>query len=283
MGAAVASLDSVVFVGGCMRSGTTLAQRILCSGKGAHPLPAECQYLTSLLAAYRSGADRFDLFGRDYFGSLEAYDAFNRRILGEFLAETHRTLGAPRHLVLKNPEITFHFADLAKLLPQVRFLLVIRDPRDTVASMLDVADRHAERGVASPLAALGRDMKKLSGLFLRYYANPYAHPDRFANRLMTMRYEDLIASPEPTLARLSQFTGIALEPRALAAPDPESVSAGLKKVETDPAFSGAFWSKKWMKDLSGDSVGRFREKLSAAEIATIEAECASFGRSFRYW
>ena len=29
--------ESVIFIGGCMRSGTTLVQRILCAGKGAHP------------------------------------------------------------------------------------------------------------------------------------------------------------------------------------------------------------------------------------------------------
>jgi Sulfotransferase family len=275
--------ESVIFIGGCMRSGTTLVQRILCAGKGAHPLPAECQYLVSLLGAYREGSRTFDLFGRDYFGSAAAFDTFNRRILEAFLALARKRLGEPEHLVLKRPELAFHFSDLALLLPAVRFLLVVRDPRDTIVSMLEVAERHAARGIAGPLVAMGRDMDRLSGFFLDYYRDAYSHADRLTGRLMTLKYENLVADPEAGLAALARFTGIGLDRASLAAPDPAKVSGAWASLAGDPAYSGAFWSESWMKELSGDSVGRYRQALSAAEIAAIEARCAGFARSFKYW
>jgi Sulfotransferase family len=275
--------EQVIFVGGSMRSGTTLVQRILCAGKGAHPLPAECQYLVALLAAYREGSRGFDLFGRDYFGSVGAFDEFNRRILEAFLALARQRLGAPEHLVLKRPELAHHFSDLAHLLPRPRFLLVVRDPRDTIASMLEVGERHAARGVAGPLAAMGRDMDRLSGFFLEYYRDAYSHTDRLTGRLMTLKYENLVADPDAALAALARFTGIALDRASLAAPDPATVSGAWASMAGDAAYSGAFWSESWMKALSGDSVGRYRQALSAAEIAVIEARCGGFARNFKYW
>lgn len=277
------SADSVIFVGGCMRSGTTLAQRILCAGKGAHRLPAECQYLVALLAAYREGRRGFDLFGPDYFGDLAGYDAFNRRIVGAFLDSTRAHLGNPAHLVLKRPELAFHFSDLALLLPNARFLLMVRDPRDTIASMLEVAARHAQRGIAGPLASMERDMDRFSAFLLEYYRDAYTHTDRLSGRLMTLKYEDIVADPDAVLAQLVRFTGIALDRGALAAPDPAKVSGALRSMAGEAAYSGAFWSENWMRELTADSVGRHRQALAPAEIAVIEARCAAFGRKFGYW
>jgi len=274
---------STVFIGGCMRSGTTLLQRVLCGGRATHPILAECQYLVALLAAYREGRKGFALFGADYFGDLAGYDAFNRGILENFLANLRRRVGGPRHLVLKRPELAFHFSDLALLLPEARFLLVARDPRDAVASMVEVGKRHADRGVTGPLVAMGRDMDRLSGFFLDYYRDSYTNTGTLTGRLMTLRYEDLVADPDATLRQLEGFTGIELGRGALAAPDPATASRTWQSMATDPAYSGAFWSENWMADLTGDSVGRYREALSAAEIATIESRCAGFARSFRYW
>lgn len=275
--------ESVVFVGGCMRSGTTLVQRILCAGKGANRLLGECQYLTALLAAYRSGLQSFDLFVRDYFPTPAAFDSFNARILKTFLEEARRNLGDPRHLVFKNPELSFHFPDLAALVPKARFLLVIRDPRDTIASILEVARHHGEREVKSGLAQMGRDMRQLSDFFLRYYQPSYAQPDRLAGRLITIRYEDLIAGPEESLGLLARFTGIELDRNSLAPPGPQAMSTAWQSMEHDAQYSGAFWSENWKRAITADSVGQHRRALTADEIAAIEERCANFGRSFRYW
>lgn len=275
--------EATVFIGGCMRSGTTLVQRVLCGGRGVHPLLAECQYLVALLAAYREGRKGFALFGVDYFGDLAGYDAFNRGIVESFLGNLQRRLGVPRHMVLMRPELAFHFSDLATRLPEARFVLVARDPRDAIASMLDVGKRHAARGVSGPLVAMGRDMDRLSAFFLDYYRDSYTNTGALSGRLMTLRYEDLVANSDDALSQLQRFTGIELDRGALGAPDPVAASRSWQSMAADPAYSGAFWSENWMGEVTGDSVGRHREALSTAEISTIEARCAGFARSFRYW
>lgn len=275
--------NSVVFVGGCMRSGTTLVQRILSAGKDVNPLIAECQYLNSLVSSYRQCLDGFDLFGADYFGDVATYHAFNRKVLRDFLEMVRRKFQNPVHLVLKRPELTFHFSALAHLLPEARFVLVIRDPRDTISSMLEVARRHEERSVPSPLSELGRNMERLSSLLLRYYQDPYAHPEHLTGRLMTVRYEDIVTDGRQTLAALERFTGISLSESGLAAPDPKIVSGAWQSIQSDAAYSGAFWSANWMGPVNADSIGRHRQSLTSAEIAAIERCCDGLGRKFRYW
>ena len=79
--------ESVVFIAGCMRSGTTLVQRLLCAAKGASPIAAECQYLTALVSLHEGWSSRYDQFLKDYFPSPVAFEAFSRKPVDEFLAD----------------------------------------------------------------------------------------------------------------------------------------------------------------------------------------------------
>ena len=86
-----------------------------------------------------------------------------------FLQAAREHLAPCTHLVLKNPEMTPLFAEVRELVYEARFLVVIRDPRDTIASILEVAKKQAQAGQTSNFTNIGRDMRRLSQLYNAYY------------------------------------------------------------------------------------------------------------------
>src|SRR5215475_9684373 len=145
--------ESVIFVGGCMRSGTTLLQRMLCASPDVQPFTDECQFLTGLLDFLSAWRQRFDWL-KDFYGTPEGYEAYAKATIDAFLRSSFETQRPARTIVLKNPELTVHFPDLAGWYGKAKFLVVVRDPRDTIASILDVARRHSESGVSSQIARI---------------------------------------------------------------------------------------------------------------------------------
>jgi hypothetical protein len=267
----------VLLVGGCMRSGTTLVQRLLCAAPGVNPAIAECHYLTELLAAHRQGEARFDLFLSDYFASREAFDDFGRETIRRFLRTLSLRYPDAKLLVLKNPELAYHFSLAARLLPEARFILVVRDPRDIIASILQVAERQRVAGLASPLVEMGRDIERLCDFVIGYYADSYSNTQVLQGRLHVVRYESIARGEPAALQALGRFAGLALDghPAALA---PET----WQRQRQDP-FAGAFWSPGWQEAMSKPRSGDYAAHLAPAEIAAIEQRCAGFARSFQYW
>src|SRR3546814_1868167 len=70
---------------------------------------------------------------------------------------------------LKSPELSTYFPHAADLFPEARFVISVRDPKDTIASMIEVGERHRRSGVNSFLAAAGRNIDALSKSYRQFY------------------------------------------------------------------------------------------------------------------
>ncbi|WP_320779780.1 sulfotransferase [Streptomyces sp. CRN 30] len=215
-----------VFVLGCPRSGTTLLQLML----HAHPriaLPPENRFV---LPAYERRLGFGDLARRENRAALAAWltrrpetrfhelgvdpDAVAARVtdgpptLGSALAVPLRAY-AERHGKVrwgdKRPAYALHVTEILRLFPDAQFVHLVRDGRDCVASLLGVDWWHA--GFHEAVATWAQVMDTT-----RRHARRLP-PDSWHE----LRYEDLLADPEPVLRALCAYLGEEYDP-AMTAP-----------------------------------------------------------------
>ncbi|WP_299398933.1 sulfotransferase [Pelagibius sp.] len=277
----------LVLVAGAMRSGTSLLQHVLCASPQANPFVHGCRYLTSQIAIYAQYAGSDHLYVEDYLGGRDGLTAFTRDILERLLRETHRRLDHPDCLVLKNPELSTYFPQAAALLPSARFVVSVREPKDTIASMISVGEKHRQSGVNSFLAGVGRDIAKLSASYRQFYL-PVLRAlqkgdEALKERVLFVGYESLIGGTEPIVERLSAFTGLSLPADTV---DDGQTWRSRVDPENDEIYSHPRWGA-YVTALSGGpisaaSIGRYREVLTEAEADQIDSLCADIRRAFGY-
>ena len=144
----------------------------------------------------------------------------------------------------KTPQYVRHLPLLAELLPEARFVHIIRDGRDVVASFLSTAigpDRF------DPGVRLWRDAVAAGRA-----AGAALGPERYTE----VFYERLVAAPEQELRRLAAFAGLDYDPvmlryhKAEGAADVGRYHAAVSQPPTPNL-------RDWRSELSPQQVRRF--------------------------
>ncbi|MCP4525603.1 MAG: sulfotransferase [Aestuariibacter sp.] len=301
----------VYIVCGGRRTGTTLLSAILSSDERANPLGQEAQVLTRIVEAYRWGRENFEQFGQSFFGDPKTYRAFFAKIAARFAQEVSARISPGGVLVLKNPELSKVLLDVADLFPNARFLALVRDPRDQIASELEVKARQLAASARNPDSKT-RNMDSLANQYAAYYPAP-SRLEVWARRLVAsirdlvnkrrniidlaryyisyypeilelgkqqperiniIRYEDLVLRPDETLLDLQAATGLDL---TFDPAKPWSRISPLARLHSTPSRSDLYGAP-----IDSRSVGRFRRDLSAEQAVAVEKFCADFMDKFDY-
>ena len=271
-----------IFVGGSQRSGTTLMQTILCASGATNPMVGEAKYFRQLVQAYAFGKRQFPAETRDYFKDLEDLRAFHGGLMESFLAHTLARFEGAKHLVLKEPHLTMLFPELAELLPQAKFVCVVRDPRDVIASMIEVGRKLDAQGIADdPMGRMfvSRNMRALSQHYLSFYLPALRSADAgFAARYLFLRYEDLVQKPDEAMKQVAEFNGLELAGMDMSA-DPGTGEVDFEKVN---AYRKAWATELYGKKADASRIGAFRKVLKPAEIAAVVQNCRGIMNRFKY-
>lgn len=261
-----------------MRTGTTLLQAMLCSTEETNPLIHEAQYVTRLAALYPYALSSFDRFLCHYLEDPGEIKALHADMLRGFLDRTLERYSPARRLVLKNPDMTKFFVALFDLLPDSQFVVAVRDPRDTIASVRDVIARQMEQGLSTNLIRLGDNFERHAVHYNGYYNQLINNdlPD-FQDRLAFHRYEDLVTDAGTAAQTLAAFTGLPLEGFDPDAPWRSLVDYGDTRLANDP-----FRAERRGKPFAADRIGRYRDDLPGDAVRTIERACAPMMERFGY-
>ena len=267
-----------------MRSGTTVIHRALCTAKNSNPYISESWYLNDLFNMYDWNLTRFDVRHKDQFGDTSKLAELIYLNLKYYMDMVSAKYDNPELLILKHPELTRHFLSVRQLAHQAKFLVIVRDPRDVIASIKAVNVKHKADNVSSPHSHF-KTMAEYCSFYSGYYKLVIEQRAAFKNDLMFVRYEDIVRDPVNSFARVSSFCGAVYEGDEMIKFDPSHAKALNLTPELrlkDP-LSGAFWSDLYTKELSPDSIGKHKKMLTAGEIKEIEVLLSGMGKTFEYW
>lgn len=141
---------------------------------------------------------------------------------------------------------------LARAFPDARFYAIDRDPRAIVGSLVAMAERDPSQAAHPP--SYMRHWRKSVALSLRYRSDQDLAP-----RFRTIRYEDLVASPEQEARRICGELGLDFDPRMLA-------------LSAD-GWSGNSSFDHGGRDIYDASTDRWRGNLATDVVRTTDYLC----------
>ncbi|APZ93679.1 sulfotransferase family protein [Fuerstiella marisgermanici] len=268
-----------IFVGGSQRSGTSIAQQMLCQLPAANPYLHEASFLRSLVQCYVDARTNYDRNEHCYFDSVQELRNFQSGVVHAFLEGLTQRLSKPLHLILKEPHLTILWPFLFELVPEAKFLLMVRDPRDVIASMITVGEKLKRLG--QQYLFVDRDIPSLCAHFLSFYQPAFAvKSSEFRRQLGVVHYEELVTDPQQTLVDITKFTGVGFDQIDLDAP----LRPGMVKTEE---FKKSNFFSPWTTELSGlnpskTRIGNHVNVLTPVETALVEYHCADFFEWFGY-
>ena len=274
------------FVVGVGRSGTTLL-RLMLDAHSTMAMPPETHFFQSLLDA--SGKIRFgpsralvavtedehrrwDDFGLEPSELKERFEAIPRFNLADALRafyELYAEKQGKERWGDKTPDYLKRMRRIKRVLPEARFIHVIRDGRDVA---LSTNKRIVERGHREPLPA-----KRSARRWRNRIEKARADGPKLGEYL-EIRYEDLVTDTEPPLRRVCDFIELEFEPAMLryheTASERLSEMAGAMPARDGRPEREAGERLKAhamaMKPPSKERIEVWREDMSAADQAEFE-------------
>lgn len=276
--------QNVLLIGGAARSGTTVIHRALCTAENSNPYISESLYLSEIMHLYRRNLMRYDARHADQFGSVRNFRELIWLNIRQYLSLVSVKYNDPYLLVIKHPGLTYFFSELSAAFLDFKFIVVVRDPRDVIASLMKVAERHKENKIISQQTQLV-SIKQHCDYYISYYENIFNDLGGFNNRLIFVKYENFMNEPDKVLQRISQFSGAKYDTSRAMKFLPEHAAAAnfdKKSREEDP-FGGAFWSDSYTESITTDRIGKYKDVLNEAQIEEIQQRLQAIGSRFGYW
>ena len=264
------SHEAHVIMGGAPRSGTTVLRKLfdkhpqICSGAESKLFVPAAYNLEWLARSYVIPLPELVAM-RDGSSSQGAFiDAFARRVRAD--------AGKPRWAE-KTPQNIRNLDWIMERFGQASIVHIIRDGRDVVCSMRQHPDWRWVDGSWQKVLV----PRSVEWYVQRWLADTSAGMAwRGDSRYVEVRYEDLVADPSVVLRSICEGIGASVDVGWLA-------QAGrLENDGIEDADAGHAKRPDYEGAVSGASVGRWREDLSADEQRQVERLCGPRLRELGY-
>ncbi len=277
-----------ILIVGSPRSGTTLLASLL----NAHPqiaIPPEEDLILSLYPQFgkQNPADRkvvrqfgealfqsptfryFNLPKEDLLRQLEAreYAGF-----ADLAAEVYRIYArsispGKTRWGAKEPYFAKHLKLLHGLYPDFKVIHIIRDGRDVLLSMRD----REKKGPSNFATGAGMAALQWEAIVRRGCRDGRRlGPDRYSE----VRYEDLVADPQPSMERLCEFVGVPFTTEMISGYYGNVVDKQLLRLDNLDNYL--------LKEITTNRSQRWRKELTEDDLRTYESIAGALLKEFGY-
>ncbi len=276
-----------MFIISAGRSGTTLLRSMLVAG-GKIGIPPETQViqlavrrfsnlqylgwadLSRLIVALFESHELFELWEANLYPVYQKVADLpeNERSVARIVDEVFKCYLAqqfPEATVWgdQSPIHTFYWPWLLAAFPKGKYLHLLRDGRDAIASLIE-RGKHLERGMTMEEAT----KRWVTSVRYARELQSRVSPDMF----LEARYEDLVTEPAVTLERISKFIGIEYSEKML----------DFWKLPTTIEHRTQVYHRNLGKPVSTSSIGRWTERLLPEQQEYILFHTSSFLEQLGY-
>ncbi len=206
-----------VFIVGAPRSGTTWLHRMIAEHGQVASVDPELtwfsRYLPTALGNFEREKQHIDKGdwqqGLPILFSPEEMMHGLRELTGIVYERVLRTRPTATHIVDKHPNYANHMGTIARILPEARFIHIIRDGREVAASMISASKR--EHFGAGEVRGAAEDWDRFTRSAMR------SGKEFGTRRYMEVRYEDLLKDDGTRLSSIYRFMGITVDRQEAAA------------------------------------------------------------------
>jgi hypothetical protein len=272
--------ENMIWIFGSGRSGSTWLRSMM-SEMGNHRVWEE-PMVGRLFGEFYARAPKENLRSADFILGDPIRNGWTKSIRNFVLdgaRYSNPLLGTEDYLVVKEPNGSIGAPLLMEALPESRMILLVRDPRDVVASVLDAARRggwlYEQR--TEDTARQRRMADKNPDAFVGKRADTYRQSvesaklayDAHKGPKVLVRYEDLRSDTLGTMRRIYSALGIPADERALS----EAVKKhAWENVPEEEKGEGKFYRK--------GKPGGWREDLTPEQAETVRRITASLIEEF---
>jgi len=270
-----------VFIVGCPRSGTSYLYHLFLSAGGFAEFHTQMNVFDVLEPIYGdlgSGANKRRMM-KDWLQSkafrvsglqaadIEAMVMAECHSAADFLRivmdEVARTQGVDRW-VDSTPTNVPHMLRIKRDFSRAKFIHIIRDPRDLALSL-------DKKGWSRPLPWDKRNSLLAAGVYWEWIVcKGRKYGEHLGGDYMETRYEDLVQSPAPELARIGEFLDCDLDYDRIKAHSVGSIKNPLTSFKEDLS-QGTF-----------SPVGRWKDKFPPQQLTRFEALVGDYMQELGY-
>lgn len=188
---------------------------------------------------------------------------FLHRLMQHFAEQSGKA--SAQRWVEKTPRHVQYVPQILALFPQARVINIVRDPRDVVSSPPRFYESRSATYRRQVCIERAESWNMMVGLSRTFEAD---------SRILTIRYEDIIADAEGSLLRMMQFLGEAYRPESLErfAEHYDQVVLPKEEVRKSLLAVGEIVDRR----------GIWKQRMSEREARLVELICEPLMREFGY-
>jgi len=272
----------LIFVTGSMRSGTSLLHRLVSTSPDAGDRIAPARYLSDFIQLFRSYSTTESAFATDYFQSSEDFFAVTRQFVVDRLHDAWLHSGKPKCLVLRTVEVAPMLPLVARLLPEAKFAISAREPKDVVASILKVGEKQRKLWPSRDTLALSKNVSRMCKTYNRAYMaalRTQRSDEALGQRIVFVRYEDAVANSVDAMQEMWRRFDMA--PGSAVLPPNPVIRQSLGQIMVH-RYWRSYRTNLSEAPVSAGSVGSYKSALKTSEIWTVNWRCRILRRVFGY-